>query len=114
MRTRPATRRVSEDSALPGDQAQQVAGRQVRALLLVAEGKAEEGELLAAEAAQMMATSDNLNGRAEVRLTHASVLMALGRKAEARQALELALASYEEKENQLGIRRVRDLLAATG
>ena len=102
---------ISEDSAIENDIIQLGTWRIVRALVLVAEGKADDAERLAREAVELLADCDSPNLRAEAGLTLSGVLMAQEKGEDAAPFVEDALAAYEEKGNVLGAKRANELLA---
>jgi AAA ATPase domain len=102
---------ISEDSAIKNDIIQMGTWRIVRALVLVAEGKADDAERLAREAVELLADCDSPSLRAEAGLTLTGVLMAQEKGEDAAPFVEDALAAYEEKGNVLGAKRANELLA---
>jgi tetratricopeptide (TPR) repeat protein len=94
-------------SASPGDVPTQLMLRSVRTRLLAAEGSLADAEALAGEAVGLAATIDAPNQRAQVMLDLAAVLGLAGRKAEAKAALDEAVAVYEAKGNTVAARNAR-------
>jgi len=74
-------------------------------------GEVDEAELLLAAAAERVGPTDSMSLRFDLALARAEVARLVGRPAEAREALEYALALAERKENVLAADRVRELLA---
>ena len=81
---------------------------------VIAARRGDHGEALrlSREAEAFAAATDLLWDQADVALDKAEILLLAGRPAEARAAAEDALARFERKEHALGIRRVREFLAA--
>jgi class 3 adenylate cyclase/tetratricopeptide (TPR) repeat protein len=74
-------------------------------------GEVDEAERLLAAAAERVGPTDSMSLRFDLALARAEVARLVGRPAEAREALEYALALAERKENVLAANRVRELLA---
>jgi class 3 adenylate cyclase/tetratricopeptide (TPR) repeat protein len=74
-------------------------------------GEVDEAERLLAAAAERVGPTDFMSLRFDLALARADVARLAGRPAEAREALEYALALAERKENVLAANRVRELLA---
>ena len=105
---------TSRSTAQAGDVFQQSAWRLAAALMLVAEGKADEAGALAKEGFDLAASTDSPNTVAEAGLVLAGVLMAQGEMNAARDAAERAGTEFERKGNVLGVGRANELAAAAG
>ena len=102
--------RVSEEAAAEEDVSAQVGWRAVRAKLLAREGRAEEGQALAAEAVRLAERTDFLTLHAEALLDLGEVLQAGGRAEEADAAVQVALELYERKGDVVSSERTRSRL----
>ena len=95
----------------PSDIDAQFRWRIVRAKVLAQAGEHGAAEILARDAASLIAGTDWLNARAGVQMDLAEVLELAGRGDEARAAVEEALRLYEAKENLVAATRARARLA---
>jgi hypothetical protein len=105
----------SADAAPVDDLLPQILWRQTRALAHVREGRSDEASELAREAVRLSAGTDALSFHADALLTQASVEAANGSSAVASEALESAIALYEQKQSVVGVQRaiaLRDELQA--
>jgi tetratricopeptide (TPR) repeat protein len=84
---------------------------QLRARLHAQKGEFSEAERLARKAVHRVLETDALIEQADAFMDLAEVLEAAGRPAEAREALERALETYERKEHVVGAERARAALA---
>jgi class 3 adenylate cyclase/tetratricopeptide (TPR) repeat protein len=94
------------------DAVTQMLWRQARARVLARRGEHGEAERLAREAVAVGETTEDLNSRAEARADLGEVLTLAGRRQEAAEALEQALARFEAKENLVMAGRMRERLSA--
>ena len=84
--------------------------REVRARLLSRRGNQAEAERLAREAVGLTERTDMLEAIADAKLNLAGVLQAAGKNSERLQAIEEALALYEQKRHLVGMARAGALL----
>jgi tetratricopeptide (TPR) repeat protein len=105
-RARECRRLASADDVSP-----QVLWRQIRARILAIRGQYKRARVLAEEAVALAAATDQLNLRADALVDLAIVLRTGGASAEAKRALQSAIACHEEKENAAGIELARLLFA---
>jgi DNA-binding SARP family transcriptional activator len=104
---------MSRDLAGPEDRDAQSWWRSVAAKLAARSGEPALAERLAREAVEIADRTDALNHRAKICLDLAEVLRTAGRDAEASNAVERALALYEQKGNVVGAQRARAFLGAS-
>ena len=104
--------RLGRELATPDDVQAQMIWRQAQALVESARGNHAEAEQLAREAVEIGGRTDALNWQGDAFCDLAEVLGASGRRAEAADALERALARYERKQNLAMGAQVRPRLAA--
>jgi class 3 adenylate cyclase/tetratricopeptide (TPR) repeat protein len=90
---------ISAELAASDDVTSQFRWRTVRAKVLAARGRADEGETLAREAVGLIQASDDINSQGDALLDLAEVLRVAGRLAEGAEAAGDALALYEAKGN---------------
>jgi class 3 adenylate cyclase/tetratricopeptide (TPR) repeat protein len=102
--------RQSQDAATSDDYNAQTAWRRVEARILVARGRAEEGERVAREAVAYADQSDEVDHQGQARLSLAAALHGAGRSSEALGALREALERFEQKGNVVMTERTRALL----
>jgi ATP/maltotriose-dependent transcriptional regulator MalT len=102
---------LSEELSASGDLLTQVLWRSVRARVMAAGGRAEEGEALAREAVTLAEKTDFLNHQADAITDLAEVLREAGRTDEAYAAASKALGLYERKGNRVAAERARSRLA---
>jgi class 3 adenylate cyclase/tetratricopeptide (TPR) repeat protein len=107
-----ASRLAEAQASDAGDLDAQYRWRAVRAKTLARRGDFAAADRLAREAADLIHGTDWINNRAEVQLAIAEVLRLADRDAEAIQAIEEAIALYEQKQNHVGAKKARGLLAA--
>ena len=86
--------------------------RDAQALVEAHRGQHATAERLAREAVQIGEQTEALNAQAETFADLGEVFALAGRREEAAEALEEALARYEAKENLVMAGRVRERLAA--
>jgi class 3 adenylate cyclase/tetratricopeptide (TPR) repeat protein len=86
-------------------------GAYVLAQVAARRGEVDEAERLLTAAAELIEPTDFMSLHFDLALARAEVARLAGRPAEAREALEYALALAERKENVLAASRVRELLA---
>jgi len=103
--------RVSERHARSDDVSAQFLWRCVRAKILARRGQFEAADALTREALALVEQTDALNRHAKTLLDRAEVLRLGGQFAEAVIPVEQALGLYERKENHVGARSARRLLA---
>jgi hypothetical protein len=104
------TAAVSEQGTVADDVLTQVLWRTARAKALVRQGDAKAAEPLAREAAELAATTDDVNLQADAHATLAEVLRA-ARPEQAAAAMRRALALYECKGNVAALERLQVLSA---
>ena len=105
--------RVSCEHADRNDHHAQSSWRSVAAKLQARNGLFTEGEMLAREAIRIAGPTDGLNHKAKLFRDLAEVLGCHGREQAAGEALETAIALYEQKGNQAAADQSRALLATT-
>jgi class 3 adenylate cyclase/tetratricopeptide (TPR) repeat protein len=103
--------RRSRELGASDDLATQALWRRVEAKVLARRAHAEEAERLAREAVAIMDPTQCLDERAGSHVDLATVLGLVGKPADARAALERALALYERKGNVVAAEHVRAQLA---
>jgi tetratricopeptide (TPR) repeat protein len=86
---------------------------QLRARLHAQKGELPEAEDLARKAVRRVLETDALIDQADAFMELAEVLEAAGRPAEARDAFQQALETYERKEHRVGAERARAALAGS-
>ena len=94
--------------SLSDDTDAQMGLRRSRASLLARQGDLEEAERLAREATELAARTDSLNDHANALTGLAEVLELAGRRDQAADAVEEALALYERKGNLVMAERTRE------
>ena len=104
-------RQMREENASAHDIDAQLSWHAVRAKLLARTVGIAEGETLAREAVKLARRTDATNLHARVLLDLAEVLRLGGRSEEAAAAVETAIRLLDRKENEVGARRARALLA---
>jgi len=102
--------RLAEETAAPGDVASQMGWRSARAKILARQGRLEEAEPLAQEAARIARGTDHLTLRGDVLTSLAEVLHLAGKTAEAVRAVEEAVEVHERKGNVVSAGRARQFL----
>ena len=85
--------------------------RAVRAAILARRGSLDEAKRLTAEALALVWKTDWLRDQADALMTRAEVLAACGERAAATEAMQGALALYEQKGTVVAAENVRALLA---
>jgi predicted ATPase/DNA-binding SARP family transcriptional activator len=103
---------VAERNSASDDFATQIVWRGVRARIVAEDGDGEVAERLAREAVALAEQTDRLNSHGDALVDLATVLRSARRAADERDALEAALALYEQKENLVSAARVRSRLEA--
>ena len=104
---------VAERNGASADFATQIVWRGVRARIVAEDGEGETAErLLAREAVTLAEQTDRLNSHGDALVDLATVLGKARRAADERDALEAALALYEQKENLVAAARLRAHLAS--
>ena len=93
------------------DAVTQMLWRQARARVLARRGEHGEAERLAHEAVEIGETTEDLSSKAEARADLGEVLALAGRREDAAQAVEQALARFEAKENIVRAKQMRERLA---
>ena len=86
--------------------------REAQAKVLAHRGQHADAERLAREAVEIGEKTEALNALADTYADLGEVLTLAGRREQAAEALEQALAHYEAKENVVMAGRMRDRLAA--
>ena len=103
---------VAERNGASDDFATQIVWRGVRARIVVEDGDGEVAERLAREAVALADQTDRLNSHGDALVDLATVLRKARGAADERDALEAALALYEQKENLVAAARVRARLGS--
>jgi class 3 adenylate cyclase/tetratricopeptide (TPR) repeat protein len=103
--------RAAEETGAADDVVLQVQVRAVRAKLLARRGRFEEAEALAREAVGRAFEQEFVDARGSALVALAEVLRLSGRRSEAAEPLEQALALWEAKGNVVFATRTRALLA---
>jgi tetratricopeptide (TPR) repeat protein len=109
--------RTAEEAASEDDVDSQSLVRAIRAPILARAGELAQAEEVARAAVEMLRETEAPNLKADALFELASVLGIAGRTAEAKQAVEEAIALYAEKGNVANVARCsawRDRLGATG
>jgi class 3 adenylate cyclase/tetratricopeptide (TPR) repeat protein len=106
--------RAAEELSDPEDVVSQAYWRSVRARVFARTGQLDEGMELAREAVTILSATDILARRAEALIDLAEILDLAGRGAEARSALDDAIALLDQKEHHVGLERARAALARVG
>jgi class 3 adenylate cyclase/tetratricopeptide (TPR) repeat protein len=86
--------------------------KSIAAVVAARDGDLDRALRLSREAMDLVLATDLLMDQGAVTLERAEVLLLAGRPAEARAAVEDALARFERKEYAIGIRRAREFLTA--
>jgi hypothetical protein len=102
--------RVSEQLGAPDDLSNELAWRQARAKVFAAQGDYNRAEKLAREALEVAAGTDWIESQGHAFMTLAEVLLQLGRRDEAAEAVREALARFERKGNIVSAESARKLL----
>ena len=108
-KARQCRRLASADDVSP-----QVLWRQVHARVLASRNSPRKARILAEEAAELAATTDQLNIRADALVDLAIVCKEGADPAGSTRAVEAAIDLYREKENIAGIELARQLVAGEG
>jgi tetratricopeptide (TPR) repeat protein len=103
--------RRTAETAADDDIVTQMLWRAVEGRLLAAEGRCEEAVTVARRAVALVAETDLLSHRGDAMLDLAEVLRACSAEVESVEAVERALALYEQKGNAVGAARARALLS---
>jgi tetratricopeptide (TPR) repeat protein len=98
--------------AMAEDLDPQIAWRRVKARLLARRGELEEALRLAAESVEIAAGTDYIDDHARALEVLGEALRLAGWMSESTDALERALALYEQKGNTVSVERMRTLLAS--
>jgi class 3 adenylate cyclase/tetratricopeptide (TPR) repeat protein len=104
---------LGDEHAEPFWRSWRVQWLQLRARLHAQKGEFPEAERLARKAVRRVLETDALTDQADAFMDLAEVLEAAGRPAEAREAIERALETYERKEHVVGAERARAALAGS-
>lgn len=91
---------AAEKATAADDRDSQVMWRAARAPILASQGKLEEAETMARDAADMMDGDEAPSGKADALIELVAVLIAADKREEARAAMDRALALYAVKENK--------------
>ena len=92
------------------DLASQTLGRSALAMVLAARGDLDEAERLARESVEMLAEAHSPNMVGDLWMVVAKVLVSAGKRVEAIEAAETALALYERKGNEPAVASTRAFL----
>jgi class 3 adenylate cyclase/tetratricopeptide (TPR) repeat protein len=106
--------RAAEELSDEDDVVSQAYWRSVRARVLARSGQLDDGMRLAREAVTILSATDILARRAEALIDLAEILELAGRGADARAALDDAIALLDQKEHHVGLERARAALARVG
>jgi ATP/maltotriose-dependent transcriptional regulator MalT len=106
--------RVADRCAAAEDTMTQAIWRRVQAKVLARDGRCDEAEALAREAAALVAGTDLLSHHGDAMLDLAEVLRICERTEEARDATVAGLALYERKGNTAAAARARSRLSDSG
>jgi class 3 adenylate cyclase/tetratricopeptide (TPR) repeat protein len=104
----------AEELGAPEDAVTHMLWRQARARVLARHGELGEAERLVCEAIEIGETTEDLNSKAEARADLGEILALAGRREEAADVVEEALARFEAKENVVRSQQMRTRLTELG